>query len=131
VAALEGLALEECLADESSLDGLWRPFIQRASRIIDTPWTIAAGSDFAFRGVTGPKPAGTDAINWYLDRVHKAASRDQVVCRTFFDVANLLAPATTLFQPNVVARVIKACLRPSAAPGMIRPELGIERSPTD
>jgi 2-polyprenyl-6-methoxyphenol hydroxylase-like FAD-dependent oxidoreductase len=112
VAALEAVALQECMARASSFDNLWRPFIQKASRIIDTPWTIAAGSDFAFPGVTGPKPAGTDAVNWYLDRVHRAAAQDRMVCRTFFDVANLLAPATALFQPRFVARVLKACLRP-------------------
>lgn len=95
---------------------LWRPFIQKASRIIDTPWTIAAGSDFAFPGVTGPKPAGTNGVNWYLDRVHRAAATDRVVCRTFFDVANLLAPATALFHPRVVARVVKACLAHVPAP---------------
>jgi 2-polyprenyl-6-methoxyphenol hydroxylase-like FAD-dependent oxidoreductase len=116
VAALEAVALQECLARESSLDTLWRPFIQRASRIIDTPWTIAAGSDFAFPGVTGAKPAGTDAVNWYLDRVHRAAATDRVVCRTFFDVANLLAPSTALFHPRVVARVVKACLAHVPAP---------------
>ena len=116
VAALEGLALEECLVRRSSLDDLWRPFIKAATRVIDTPWMIAAGSDFAFPGVTGAKPAGTDLTNWYLDRVHRAASHDQIVCRAFFDVANLLAPATTLFHPAIVARVTKACLfRPSGS----------------
>jgi 2-polyprenyl-6-methoxyphenol hydroxylase-like FAD-dependent oxidoreductase len=118
VAALEGLALGECLARRRSLDELWRPFIQAASRIIDTPWTIAAGSDFAFRGVTGPKPAGTAPINWYLNRVHRAASHDRIVCRAFFDVANLLAPATTLFDPRLVGRVMKACVwAPAPADG--------------
>jgi 2-polyprenyl-6-methoxyphenol hydroxylase-like FAD-dependent oxidoreductase len=116
VAALEGLALAECIGRRPSLDELWRPFIQNASRIIDTPWTIAAGSDFAFRGVTGPKPAGTALVNWYLNRVHRAASHDRVVCRAFFDVANMLAPATTLFAPRLVGRVTKACLFAPAPP---------------
>jgi hypothetical protein len=93
---------------------VWRPFIQKATSVIDTPWMIAAGSDFAFRGVTGQKPAGTDVVNWYLARVHGAASHDRVVCRTFFDVANLLAPATALFHPGIVRRVMKACLWGSA-----------------
>ena len=37
VAALEGLALEECLARRPSLDDVWRPFIKAATRVIDTP----------------------------------------------------------------------------------------------
>jgi 2-polyprenyl-6-methoxyphenol hydroxylase-like FAD-dependent oxidoreductase len=110
VTALEALALDACLDRGAPADKLWQPFIQEAARIIETPWTIAAGSDFAFRGVTGTKPAGTDVVNWYLERVHRAASKDRVVCRAFFDVANLLAPAPTLFHPRVVGRVIKGCL---------------------
>jgi 2-polyprenyl-6-methoxyphenol hydroxylase-like FAD-dependent oxidoreductase len=119
VTALEALALDACLDRGLTVDNLWRPFIREASRIIETPWTIAAGSDFAFAGVKGPKPVGTDVINWYLEHVHRAASTDRVVCRAFFDVANLLAPATTLFRPRVVGRVIKGCRRkvePSSTP---------------
>jgi 2-polyprenyl-6-methoxyphenol hydroxylase-like FAD-dependent oxidoreductase len=109
VATLEALALNDCLTSLPSPDRVWRPFFKAAARVIDTPWTIAAGSDFAFPEVTGPKPAGTDVVNWYLERVHKAASIDRRVCRAFFDVANLLRPATTLFAPSVVARVARAC----------------------
>jgi hypothetical protein len=58
--------------------------------------------------VTGPRPAGTSLVNWYLDHVHDAASTDRTVCRRFFDVANLLAPPTALFKPGVVARVALA-----------------------
>jgi hypothetical protein len=54
VATLEGLALRDCLAKTRSLDEVWQPFFKAAARIIDTPWAIAAGSDFAFPGVTGP-----------------------------------------------------------------------------
>jgi 2-polyprenyl-6-methoxyphenol hydroxylase-like FAD-dependent oxidoreductase len=116
VAALEALALEQCLSGRSSLEGLWRSFFRSAARIIDTPWMIAAGSDFAFPGVTGSKPGGTDLVNWYLERVHRAASTNRIVCRTFFDVANMLKPATTLFHPAVVARVAKECVWPSSPP---------------
>jgi 2-polyprenyl-6-methoxyphenol hydroxylase-like FAD-dependent oxidoreductase len=116
VAALEGLALDETLGEGHSPDTVWRPFFQAAARLIETPWTIAAGSDFAFPGVTGQKPVGTDLVNWHLARVHRVASSDRVLCRTFFDVANLLKPATTLFHPRVVARVTKGCLWSSASP---------------
>ena len=132
VAALEALALDRCLREGSTLDTSWRRFFRAIGSVVETPWTIAAGSDFAFPGVTGTKPAGTDLVNWYLDRVHKAASRDHDVCRAFFDVANLLAPATTLFGPGVMARVVRECWRLRSArsalargahdePGVARP----------
>jgi 2-polyprenyl-6-methoxyphenol hydroxylase-like FAD-dependent oxidoreductase len=115
VATLEALALRECLDKAPSCDDVWRVFFKELGKIVDAPWMIAAGSDFAFDGVTGTRPAGTDIVNWYLARVHKAASVDRVVCQAFFEVANLLAPAPSLFRPHVVARVAKACLFPSQA----------------
>ena len=110
VATLEALALRDCLESAPSCAEVWRPFFKATRAIVDAPWMIAAGSDFAFEGVTGPRPAGNGIINWYLERVHKAASIDQRVCRAFFDVANLLSPAPSLFHPAIVGRVARACL---------------------
>jgi len=115
VATLEALALRDCLESASSTDDVWRPFFKAASRVIDGPWMIASGGDFAFEGVTGSRPFANGAINWYLERVHKAASTDRRVCRAFFDVANLLAPPPSLFKPSIVARVTKECLLPSSS----------------
>jgi len=110
VATLEALALRDCLESAPSVRDVWKPFFRAAGKIVDTPWMIAAGNDFAYEGVTGPKPAGTDFVNWYLSRVHQAASTNRHVCRAFFDVANLLAPAPTLFKPSVMARVWRECV---------------------
>jgi hypothetical protein len=107
VATMEALALADCLAGLSSLDRLWRPYSKAVGRVLASPWTIAAGGDLAFEGVTGERARGSGAVNWYLDRVHRAASTDRGVCRTFFDVANLLKPASALFAPSVVARVAR------------------------
>lgn len=119
VAALEGLALEQCLTGRPRDCQLWSLFFGIVARVVDTPWMIASGSDFAFDGVTGPKPQGTDLINWYLARVHRAAASDAMVCRAFFDVANLLEPATSLFQPAVVMRVASGSMRPSEPPSQV------------
>jgi hypothetical protein len=124
VAALEAHALARTLDTARSLDELWRPFFRAAGRIVETPWTIAAGSDFAFPGVTGQPARGTHFINGYLARVHRAASSDRRLCRTFFDVANLLKPATTLFRPDVVARVMSGTVWPSAPQEMPPPIAG-------
>jgi 2-polyprenyl-6-methoxyphenol hydroxylase-like FAD-dependent oxidoreductase len=110
VAVLEALALRTCLEQASSCADVWRPFFKAITPIVDGPWMIAAGSDFAFEGVTGPRPRGVGLVNWYLDRVHLAASTNRTVCRAFFDVANLLTPATSLFRPSMVARVFRECM---------------------
>jgi len=124
VAALEAHALAQTLDSGRSLADVWRPFFRTASQIVETPWTIAAGSDFAFPGVTGQPAAGASVINAYLARVHRAASSDRNLCRTFFDVANLLKPSTTLFRPSVVARVVRGSVWPSAAQQMPAPMTG-------
>ena len=98
------------------------PYFAAAASVVDGAWTIAAGADFAFRGVVGTRPAGVNAINRYMSFVHRAASIDRVVCQRFFEVANLLAPASTLLRPAMVARVARACLLPARAER--RPEGG-------
>ena len=124
---MQALALHECLETSVSLDRVWRPYFASAASIVDGAWTIAAGADFAYRGVTGPRPAGLDFINWYMSLVHRAASTDRVVCRAFFDVANLLEPASSMFRPSIVARVVRGCVWP-AAPEERRPVNGSSKT---
>lgn len=111
VAALEALELKACLDEPEGLTSIGCRFFARAARVVDTPWTMAAGGDFAFDGVIGRRPAGAAFVNWYLDHVHDAASTNHDVCRAFFRVANLLAPPSSLFTPSIVARVIRTRLR--------------------
>jgi 2-polyprenyl-6-methoxyphenol hydroxylase-like FAD-dependent oxidoreductase len=110
VATLEALALADCFARSTSAGDVWKPFFAAAAAAADTPWMIATGGDLAFDGVSGPRPASVRVVNWYLDRLHRAAATDRHVCRAFFDVANLLKPATTLFRPAIVARVFRECV---------------------
>ena len=124
VAALEAHALARTLDSARPLEELWRPYFRAASQIVETPWTIAAGSDFAFPGVTGQPAPGTGLINAYLARLHRAASSDRTLCRAFFDVANMLKPSTTLFGPAVVARVLRGSVWPSAPQEMPPPIAG-------
>src|SRR4029453_18904257 len=88
-------------------------FLARVEKVIDIPWTMAVGRDFAFKGVTGDRPFGTSLVNWYLNHVHDAASTDRTVCRAFFDVANLLAAPTSLFAPRVIGKVARTRLTAS------------------
>ena len=110
VAVLETLELEACLAEPAGLHGLSRQMFRRTNRIIDSAWKLAADSDLAYPAVIGRRRLGSRLSNWYVGKVHQAASTDRVVCRTFFDVANLLAPATALVHPGIVARVARRML---------------------
>ena len=104
VAATEARALDECLA--AGLEGLSRRFYARARPIVDIPWAIATGEDLRFPQVEGQRPPGSGLVNRYLERVHAIASEDEVVCRKFFAVLNLLAPPSSLLSPRVAWRVL-------------------------
>jgi 2-polyprenyl-6-methoxyphenol hydroxylase-like FAD-dependent oxidoreductase len=111
VSAMEAEALAACLQDGS--DGLPGRFYRRVSEVIDTPWLLAAGADFAYRGVVGSKAPTTDLFNWYLGRVQRAATRDREVCRALVGVTQLLAPPAALFHPRIAFRVLRQTLSPS------------------
>jgi 2-polyprenyl-6-methoxyphenol hydroxylase-like FAD-dependent oxidoreductase len=109
VAALEALEFNACLrAGQGGLAGLPRRFYRRAARVIEGPWQLAAGGDFAYPEVAGRKAPGTDLLNRYAARVQRAATRDPKVCRALVAVTNLLAPPAALFGPRVLWQVARA-----------------------
>jgi hypothetical protein len=108
VAALEAETLEACLAE--SLEGLPHRFYRRVSEVVDVPWKLAAGADFAHPGVTGNKALTTGIVNWYVGHVRRAISRDEEVCRVFTMVTGLLAPPSALFRPKIALRVFRQML---------------------
>lgn len=104
VAAGEAEALGRWLRADRGRDP--RRFFRAIAPIVDVPWTLAVGEDFRYPEVTGPKAPGTDLINAYSARVHRAAIHDPTVHLAFMRVAHLLAPPTSLFHPRIVARVL-------------------------
>lgn len=106
VAAFEAQALEQTLAENPALADLHRRFFAKAAKIVDIPWSMATGEDFRYPTIPGKRPAGTRFLHGFMTRVHHVARTDAVVCRTFFEVANLLKPPTALFAPAVVWRVL-------------------------
>jgi hypothetical protein len=103
-AAVEGLALRDCLAEAGS--GLGRRFFARASTIIDTPWQIAAGGDLRHPRLKHNQSGFNRFLNWYLGKLHKAAARDAELARRFLRVANLMAPPAMLLTPTTMLRVM-------------------------
>jgi 2-polyprenyl-6-methoxyphenol hydroxylase-like FAD-dependent oxidoreductase len=111
-AALVVQALAECLNNaRGGLQGLPVSFYRHAAKVVDIPWQMAAGGDFAYPGVTGKKAPGTDLINRYMNRVFMAATSDRHVCLKLVEVAILLAPPTALFAPRVALGVLRDSLR--------------------
>ena len=106
VAAFEAQVLEQSLGADANLADLHRRFFAGAAKIVDVPWSMATGEDFRYPTIAGKRPSGTALLHRYLERVHFVARTDEVVCRTFFDVANMIKPPTALFQPKLLWRVL-------------------------
>lgn len=104
VAALQALALRRSLQETPAR--LARTFFAAASKVVDTPWSIAAGNDLRMPEAVGPRGPGVRFINWYIAKLHKAAHRDPVLSLAFHRVANLLEPPSSLLQPRLIWRVM-------------------------
>jgi 2-polyprenyl-6-methoxyphenol hydroxylase-like FAD-dependent oxidoreductase len=112
-AALEGLVLNNCL--RAGMNGLSSRFFAKASRIIDTPWQIAVGSDLQHPRLSAQRTPMSRFMNWYIGKVHRAGAIDPAVATAFLQVANLTDPPGRLFAPAMVSRVIAGNLRQPAA----------------
>ena len=104
VSLCEAKALDDCLAQGN--DELAQRFFAKISPIIASPWAIATGEDFRFPQVAGRRPPGHALISSYMARAHRAANRDPVVLKRFFEVASLLAPPTAMMSPSIAWRVL-------------------------
>jgi 2-polyprenyl-6-methoxyphenol hydroxylase-like FAD-dependent oxidoreductase len=109
VAAVEARVLRRCLAQ--GLDDLPRRFYAAASPLVDAPWSVAVGNDLRMPGVEGPRTRMVRFVNWYLERLNRAAHHDAALALAFQRVANLLAPPPSILAPPVALRVLGAGLR--------------------
>ena len=111
-AAQQAAALADCLGPSLTLDRQFSArYFKAADRIVAVPWSIAVGGDFAYPGTTGPKPAGTDLVNRYMERVTRAGQRDDAVAIRFNEVAALVRPPGSLLTPTFILRVLRASRR--------------------
>ena len=105
VAALQATALRKSL-DQGHGD-LAKTFFGEAAKVVDIPWSIAAGNDLRMPETVGRRTAGSRLINWYITKLHKAAHQDVEVSLAFHKVANLLAPLPSLMSPQMMWRVFR------------------------
>jgi 2-polyprenyl-6-methoxyphenol hydroxylase-like FAD-dependent oxidoreductase len=105
-AVLQAIALGETLRGSS--DRIEHAFYKRAAKVIENPWRIAVGADFAYPECAGAKPLGTDLVNRYMARVLLATRVSPEVNSAMILVQNLLAPPSILFKPAMVRKVLRA-----------------------
>jgi hypothetical protein len=83
-----------------------KQYFRVAARIVNVPWSIAVGGDFAYPDTKGHKPFGTDILNRYMDRVIRAGQCDDDVVIRFNEVVALVRSPQALLAPPFVVRVL-------------------------
>jgi len=117
-AAVAARILRDCLERDGPTGAFESSFFSRLARFNRDPWRISIALDLRFPFTRGEQPPSLRLFNWYFAQVSRAAARDASIRNRLDEVMNLLRPASSLFAPRVVARVIAAQashgLRPSA-----------------
>jgi 2-polyprenyl-6-methoxyphenol hydroxylase-like FAD-dependent oxidoreductase len=110
VAAEEALALQRCL--QAGRDELACRFYGAAAKIVDIPWDIAVGNDLRHPRVEGARPLVRRFINWYIGKLHCAATHDSALATAFLQVVSLTMPPSFLLGPEIARRVWQGNRRP-------------------
>ena len=109
VAVLEAVVLHHTLA-AGGRENLAGRFFDRAEDVIESAWTMAVRSDFAFPQTEGTKPRGTDVSNWYVSRLRRRAHEDGVLRDAFYQVIGMEEPPTRLFHPRIMWHMLKPAM---------------------
>ena len=123
IASLGALTLRKCLREqerlhpEGNLTGLSRRFQKQLAQIVKAPWLLATGEDYRYRETDGAGPTlMTKFMHRYMEHVFHLTTRSVPVRKVLLEAFNLLVPPTTLFQPQVLFRVLFRVLLQSAKP---------------
>ena len=104
VALAEARALGDCLAAGDR--ELAAAFLPRGRAHHRRPVGDRDRRGWRYPQVEGRRPPGFAVISRYMARAHRAATRDPVVLRRFFEVASLLAPPPAMLAPAIAWRVL-------------------------
>jgi 2-polyprenyl-6-methoxyphenol hydroxylase-like FAD-dependent oxidoreductase len=106
VAVLEAVELDKVLREGSRKFA--QSFFARAAKIVDAPWSMAAGNDLRMPDVPGKRTVIGRLLHWYLAKLNMAARYDMNAVMAFQKAKNLLAPPQSLLKPQLMARVLSA-----------------------
>lgn len=125
-AALQVQALQQMWAAREAgpggLDGLALAYFPKAAEIIETPWALAVGRDFAYPRTKGQRPADLEESTQYFADVDALTAEDIDVQRLVVEVLNLAKPLSALKEEPLRRRAEAHRMRRSAkaAPGLAR-----------
>ena len=107
VAAIEAVALKN--ATGTLAPGWERRFQREVGRIAAFPWSTGSGEDLRWSGCTlNGKPAGLRQrlMYRYMDRLLRAATRDEKVSKVFAETISLMHGPTALISPGIALRIL-------------------------
>lgn len=112
VAAMEALALDDCLRQEwketkKISTRLTKRAYRQMSKVIDPVWKMIIIEDFRYPHVAGKRPLGLSLLQWYTGRIFQRSSQHADVYNAFIHVMNLLRPVQTLFSPSILYKVLR------------------------
>ncbi|WP_165436431.1 FAD-dependent oxidoreductase [Amycolatopsis suaedae] len=123
VAAIQALALRDCLRQESGREtSLEVRYHRLAARVVSTAWMVTTIEDLRWPAVRlhgAEPPRGLGTIRRYIDLVLSVAVHDSALANRYFQVMSMTSPPTSLFSPWVLARFARhaVCrISPSRSP---------------
>lgn len=103
-AALQALALRECLSDGS--DELSRRFFRASAKKLAPIWWSNRFFDFTIIPSAGWRSKLQVVVNLGMDKVYAAAASDVVIAETIFRQMQLLEPPTVTLRPSMLRRIV-------------------------
>jgi hypothetical protein len=89
-------------------------FQKKLAKVNSAPWMLATSEDFRVHNVTGcPASRITRFMQRYVDRVVALSTESAAVRDALLRVFNLLEGPQTLFQPQILVRVVGRVLKES------------------
>jgi len=104
--ALQNLLNERAQQEKQQLQGLPREFFRNASQVVNTPWMLAAHSDFAYPQTKGERPSGLNDSDQYMMAIEILSADDIEVQRLIWEVFNLAKPFSALWEEPLRSRAL-------------------------
>ncbi len=108
-AAMGAALLAECLREAGAeLDAVGPKFQKRLAQQNSPIWLMSTGEDFRHKATEGQRPGWFARLTQiYLDWVLEVVVGNDALAEKFLYIVNLDAPPTALFQPAVMAAVMR------------------------
>ena len=104
--AAMGVELLGDVLTEGGVHDIARVYHRRLAKVLAPAWAQTTTEDLRFPGTEGQRAFAQRIVRAYVDRVFLIASTRPKVRSALFRVLNMVDPATVLFKPSLLLRVL-------------------------